>query len=237
MQIVDESVQTLVNLGLTVLQAKVYLNLAKVGISTGRTTAKESKVASQDVYRILTELQEKGLVEKIIGRPTFYKATPINEGISLLLKNKKEEYIETEKQAKIMSDNCCENKETNVQFEKIDFTITSKLTLLLKMHDKMADKSKKNIDFIFGVKINEKMLLHNHQYIQRAIKRGVKIRAIVPKGSKETITKNPKPLLKNPLFEIRYLPEEFIPFGMHIFDKEKVTLAVSEKPMPKLMDK
>lgn len=233
-QTVDESVQTLVNLGLTILQAKVYISLTKVGPSTGRTTAKESKVAPQDVYRVLTELQEKGLAEKIIGRPTVYKATSINEGISLLLKNKKEEYIETEKQAKIMTDNYCENNKTSARFEKIDFTITSKFSLLLKMHDKIADMSEKNIDFIFGAKINEKMLLQNHQYIQRAIKRGVKIRAIISKDSNVTITENPKPLLKNSLFEIRYLPEESSPFGMHIFDKKEVTLAVSEKPMPSL---
>ena len=61
MLVQEETVQTLVNLGLTVLQAKVYLSLAKSGVSTGRATAKAAKVASQDVYRVLIELQEKGI--------------------------------------------------------------------------------------------------------------------------------------------------------------------------------
>lgn len=39
---------------------------------------------------------------------------------------------------------------------------------------------------------------------------------------------------QNPLFELRYLPETAAHFGMHIFDKQKVTLAISEKMMPSL---
>ena len=233
MPLKEEAVQTLVNLGLTVLQAKVYLALAKLGTSTGRTTAKEAQVASQDVYRVLSELQEKGLAEKIIAKPTMYKATPIKVGLSILLQYKKEEYIETEKQAKIISNNFCENGNQKILHE-YEFIITSEINLLFKMHEKLADTTKKSIDFVAPMKMSEKMLFHNCQYIKRTIKRGVKIRVIAQKVNGETIAENPKPLLKNPLFELRYLPETSIPFGMHIFDKQEVTLAVSEKPIPSL---
>ncbi|MCW4019121.1 MAG: hypothetical protein NWF00_10680 [Candidatus Bathyarchaeota archaeon] len=95
----EEAIQTLVNLGLTVLQAKVYLALVTVGTTTGRITAKAANVASQDVYRVLTELQEKGLAEKIIAKPNKYKPTPVQNGISALLKQKIKEYNENEKKA------------------------------------------------------------------------------------------------------------------------------------------
>jgi sugar-specific transcriptional regulator TrmB len=144
----DEAIQTLVKLRLTVLQAKVYIALAKLGTSTGRTTAKVAQVASQDVYRVLDDLQEKGLVEKIIAKPTMYKATPIKEGLSILLQNKKEEFIETEKQVKTMSNNFYENKNQNILQENVQFIITSELTLLFKMHEKSADMTKNSIDTI-----------------------------------------------------------------------------------------
>ncbi len=231
----EKAVRTLVNLGLTVLQAKVYIALAKIGTSTGRKTAMAAQVAPQDVYRVLAEIQEKGLAEKVIAKPTMYKATPINEGISILLQNKREDYIKAEKQAKIMSNHFGENNNQNIIQENVQFIITSNMTLLLKMHDKLANSTKKSIDFMCPMKWSEKILLDRCQYIKRAIRRGVKVRVITLKFNEETIAKNPKPLSRNPLFEHRCIPETIYQFGMHIFDEQEVTLAVSEKkPTPSL---
>jgi sugar-specific transcriptional regulator TrmB len=216
------------------MQAKVYLALVISGTSTGRIVAKVSKVASQDVYRLLTELQEKGLVEKVIAKPIRYKATQINEGIDILLENEKQKYVEKEKQGKKIFNNFNENKNQNMEQENVQFTVISQLALLLKMHEKMANAAKKSIDFFVPLKSSEKRFFHECSWLKRAMSRGVKIRAIIPKVNEETFAKNPKPLLKNRLFELRYLPEAHILFGMHIFDKQEVTVMVSEKPLPSL---
>lgn len=84
----DEAVQTLADLGLTVLQAKVYIALARLSTAPGRAIAKVAKVAPQDVYRILTELHEKGLVEKIISNPNKYRGIPLEEGVTILLQRR-----------------------------------------------------------------------------------------------------------------------------------------------------
>jgi predicted aspartyl protease len=86
----DAVIQTLVDLGLTVLQARVYLTIGKLGTSPGRVIAKAASVASQDIYRILAELQEKGLVEKIISNPNKYKPIPVDEGCTILLRRRKQ---------------------------------------------------------------------------------------------------------------------------------------------------
>ncbi|MEX2723761.1 MAG: helix-turn-helix domain-containing protein [Candidatus Freyarchaeota archaeon] len=59
-----EYIQTLTDLGLTFLQAKTYLNLAKLGKANVQTIAKASNVARQDIYRIMPSLQKLGLAEK-----------------------------------------------------------------------------------------------------------------------------------------------------------------------------
>jgi sugar-specific transcriptional regulator TrmB len=228
----EQLIQTLVNLGLTAMQAKVYIALVTSGTSTGRTTAKAAKVASQDVYRLLTELQEKGLAEKVIAKPTMYKATPVKEGVDILLENEKQEYIEKEKQAKKLFDNFYENKNQYIAQENVQFTVTSHLSLLIKMHEKMADATKKSIDF-YGPLKNEKTLFQECPWLKRAMSRGVKIRVITPKVNGETIAGNSKPK-KNFLFELRYLTEGALKFGMHIFDKQEITVKVSEKPLPSL---
>jgi len=58
----------------------------------GKTIGEMSGVARQDIQCVLNELQEKGLIEKIIMMPTEYQATPIEVGVSVLLKQKSREY-------------------------------------------------------------------------------------------------------------------------------------------------
>ena len=231
----EEDIQILTHLGLTVSQAKIYLALFKVEQATIKTIAQDTKIARQDIYRIMSTLQTRGLVEKIIlAKSTMYKATPIKEGLSTLLQNKKEEYIETEKQVKKMVNNFCENEKQNISPENSQFIITSKLTLVFKMHEKLADKAKKSIAWIAPLKISEKTLFHNQPYLKQAIGRGVKIRIIAEKVKGEENDEKAKSLSENSLFELRYLPETAIDFGMHIFDRQEVTLAISGKPIPSL---
>ena len=71
-----EDHQTLIDLGLTLLQAKVYLALVQSGTLKVGTIAQVSKVARPDVYRTLQKLQDLGLIEKIITKPILFRATP-----------------------------------------------------------------------------------------------------------------------------------------------------------------
>lgn len=231
----EEDSQTLSRLGLTSSQAKVYLVLAKVGQATIKTIAQNTKIARQDIYRIMTTLQDVGLAEKIIlAKATMYKATPIKEGLSILLENKEKEYIELKKQVKKMGNNFYENYDQNISPENVQFIISSDLALLLKTHEKLGDMTKNYIDTMIPLKLNEKMVFLTYPYLKRAIRRGIKIRIITQKIDEEPTLRKPKTLSKNPLFELRYLSETFNFFGMHIFDEQEVTLAISEKPLPSL---
>lgn len=77
----EEHYQTFVNLGLTYLQAKVYVTLLKLGDvgAEVRKIASASAIARQDVYRILPALQKMGLVEKVVAIPTIYRPIPLEE--------------------------------------------------------------------------------------------------------------------------------------------------------------
>ncbi len=84
----DYHLETLVQLGLTPNQGKLYLCLLRTGKATGSTLSKETSLARQEVYRILHELHNLGLVEKIISTPTEYQGVPIQDGISVLMMEK-----------------------------------------------------------------------------------------------------------------------------------------------------
>jgi sugar-specific transcriptional regulator TrmB len=77
--------ETLIQLGLTPNQSKLYLSLLRNGNSAVRTLSKETSFARQEVYRILDELQEHGIVEKLIATPTEFRAIKVQEAISKFL--------------------------------------------------------------------------------------------------------------------------------------------------------
>jgi sugar-specific transcriptional regulator TrmB len=85
----DDYIQTLMDFGLSFLQSKVYLTIVKLQKANIKTISRASTIARQDIYRIMPALLQKGLVEKIVTRPTTYSATPLELGISILLEKKK----------------------------------------------------------------------------------------------------------------------------------------------------
>jgi len=109
----DEAVQTLMGLELTFCQAKVYLALVPNGSCTAKTISRISKVTRQDIYRLMPQLQKLGLVQKTLSIPTEWKATPIDDGLAILLERKKKQLSEIqEKTTNLLSNFRKHNKRT-----------------------------------------------------------------------------------------------------------------------------
>src|SRR5674476_1088370 len=85
----DENTDLLLGLGLTLNQAKVYLAVLKLEKTTVGQVAKYSKVRREDVYRTLPSLEKMGLIERLLGKPTEIRATPISDALSLLVSEEK----------------------------------------------------------------------------------------------------------------------------------------------------
>jgi len=85
----DENTDLLLGLGLTLNQAKVYLAILKLEKTTVGQVAKFSKVRREDVYRILPALEKMGLIEKLLGKPTEIRATPISDALTFLVAEEK----------------------------------------------------------------------------------------------------------------------------------------------------
>jgi len=71
--------------GLTALQAKVYLALLQLGTSQVGQLCAASEVARPEVYRILHELIEKGLVDQNLASPAIYTPVEPERAASLLI--------------------------------------------------------------------------------------------------------------------------------------------------------
>ncbi|MGE5187977.1 MAG: TrmB family transcriptional regulator, partial [Betaproteobacteria bacterium] len=207
MQSFDEPVETLINLGLTVLQAKVYLSLAKLGTSTGRTTAKDAKVAPQDVYRVLAELQEAGLVEKIIAKPNKYCPMPINQGFAMLIKHRKNQTKQLERSVKTVSKLFQPAIKGAQKTEEGDFILIGKKEPLENRAHQMVETAYANIDLMN--EINDGMIGHDSLYTleTKFLNKGGRIRDILSKATPTFhLTKTFCSLQQRyPEFQARYL--------------------------------
>jgi sugar-specific transcriptional regulator TrmB len=228
----EKVIETLSELGLSVLQAKVYLALCKLDEPTGRATAKAANVASQDVYRILAELQEKSLVEKIIDKPNKYRAIPLKEGIKVLLQRRDNQTIELKNTiAEILrnfeSSTININENPSSQFMLIPAKEPAANNL-----GRLCKSAKVSVDLMSDCRSAMESLEAVFDYIMKDIKRGMKFRHICDKPNKKSsISKSARAafsaLTKTPAFEARYTSHP-LPVKLLIKDKREVMISTQE---------
>jgi len=83
--------KTLTNLGLSKLEARVYIYLAKRNPQKARDIVKALKLIKQQIYPTLRRLQSKGMVTSTLERPARFSAVPFEKMLDLCMKAKMEE--------------------------------------------------------------------------------------------------------------------------------------------------
>jgi sugar-specific transcriptional regulator TrmB len=84
----EKILKTLVSLGFTQWDAKVYVLLAKRGPIKARDAAKVLKISKQRLYPIIRSLQSKGIVNSSLERPARFSAVPFEKVLDLFVKAK-----------------------------------------------------------------------------------------------------------------------------------------------------
>jgi sugar-specific transcriptional regulator TrmB len=227
----EEATQILNHLGLTSSQAKVYLTLLKLDRATAKAIANNSKVARQEVYRVLVELEEKSLVERIIAVPTEFKAVSIENGLSFLIGERRKELSEIQKEAKKLSPKIQsylkpkENKRETLQRGASEFVLIPESKALLLRMEKVLDVTQNSIEVIYPKEPFLQVLFNLSEKFKEALERGVKIRCLINEPLEaNTWSATVQSIAENSLFEIRILserPKE----NFWIYDEKEVLVA------------
>lgn len=222
----DKTLEILMDLGLTYLQAKTYLILTQLEKAEATKISKASDVARQDIYRIMPTLEKLGLAVKVIGTPILYKATPLKEGSSMLLQKRTNEHTTLQEKIKVLLNSDQErNINSMVHEETQQFIITSERKLFVKRLEK-AFLEAKTCEMIFPARGLKSMLFNSFQCLKMAIMKGTKIRIITEKTEGTLISNKLQTLKKNPLFEIKFASSP-IDCGIVIFNNEEVNMCIS----------
>ena len=201
----EQDIGTLSHVGLTPLQAKIYLTLFQNGRQTVKLLSERANVDRANAYRELLKLYKIGLVKKVISAPNLYEALPIEVAISLLLSYKEDEYKKTKKEAEALLRKC--RCHSTASFEKLDqfFNHVPKRNAFMGSAKSNRESAQITNDTISNLKRFSQALEVNMETHKNALKHGVRTRIIVEKPKeRKALHRAIRNLMACPNFEIRY---------------------------------
>ncbi len=211
-------------LGFTYNQAKIYLTLLKAGRLNAKNISTQSKVPRQEIYRVLDELHEIGIVEKIIALPSEFEAVPLEIVSPILIRRKEDEIAKVKKNMAILNQEIYREKGL---IHSPALGILAGNRLLIGKISKMHCDTKKSVDILtVEPRLLQAVYSFMDQYLQN-LGRGVTYRVIIDKPRDEKVfSQEMEPLLTKPTFHLKSLNKEpkanFI-----IFDKKEALIAVN----------
>lgn len=191
-----EKVLTLTGLGLSILQARVYLAIAELGKGTARDTARLSKIARQDIYRVIDDLQELGLIEKIMTTPATFRCAPIEPSLSALIEHRTKQISKLQEKTREIIKNFSAKDVADTLNKEPQFVMyLEKDKADLKIPAAIA-KAQTSVSGFGIAEIFKIKLFKFREHVKKAAKKGVKMRFILDKPV------NGKPLSS---LKIRYM--------------------------------
>jgi sugar-specific transcriptional regulator TrmB len=200
----EEDTHLLMDIGFTKNQAKLYLTLLKLGRADGTTLSKTAKSPKTVVYRTLNELERMGLVEKEISLPYKFTATPLKEGLQILVNQRLDYYKESRNKTEqfLLRKHPMEKVDSEEQEYRLT-TIEGKdriIQIIRRQHDIAC----KGIDILSTWKRWLQIINYCFENYKKALARGVKYRIVVRKPERGFVLPGEvKALLSNPNFEMK----------------------------------
>jgi sugar-specific transcriptional regulator TrmB len=230
----DEYLSTLVELGLSVPQAKIYLALAKSCSLKVQEISTSSGVARPDVYRVLIKLEEAGFIERTISTPQEFCAVPFEKCVSNLVQIKMNKTAELHQKVLKLTQEFRQNVTVERPNEKFHFMLLPSKRAIYAKSQEMLQEVQTIIEFL---SLTRRMIAWLSNYtpcLEAALARKVECRVIMPKPEPHVdVSKHFKRLKRYSNFSLTFLPEE-PKFGFSVWDNKEVliTTAPIDSPTP-----
>lgn len=217
---------TLVNLGFTSLQAKVYLALAHNGPLKVNAISRLSRIHRTHLYEILKFLEERGFIEKQLATGG-YSATAFQEIAASILNSRREETTKLESDIASIA-KTLPQRNTPEQAKKRELILSpSKTSNFAKSH-RYINSAKLQIDQMHTWKRFTQFWTLFEEQMTEVMNRGVKVRQIIEMPPNfSTLEKYlSRDIFKNPQFEFRLIQRTG--GNVTIIDDEAVILSTSQ---------
>jgi sugar-specific transcriptional regulator TrmB len=236
----QSQIDTLIHLGLTHNQARIYCATLHLGCATVKAIAQCAQIGREDVYRVLPAMQDLGLLKKCIGSPTCYEPVVPHEVMSLLISNRANELAQLRKEALEFVAHCPRGKKKS-EDENEKFTMVSNVDLAINTLIDAIKNTKQLWLFTSGYErfiVRQNMPKKSKQIAEMlaALKRGVKIMGVLdqPKDRKKLplsafALKESRELVQHQNFEYRYVDSIHAAL-ISIFDNHLMFIETQQGP-------
>lgn len=199
----EEDTHLLTDIGFTKNQAKLYLSLLKLGKAEGKTLAKAAGASKSIVYRTLNELHNMGLVEREIAVPYKFKATPLKQGLQIIMNQRLERYRENREKTEQF---LIRKQDMQEEIEEQEYRLTAyegkdRIIQIIKLQH---DKASQSIDILSTLQRWLQIIDYCFENYEKALARKVKYRVVIDKlEGKIVLPKEVQALVSNPSFELK----------------------------------
>lgn len=183
----DEILSTLLDLDLNNTQARVYALLVKHNYSTATKISEITKIARSDVYRILSELANIGLIETIPEQPKKFHALALKDGLSLLISRRQAITAKLVLKAGLIANDTKEENQENIH-DNDEFTVFSEKTKIPNKANRLAAATKNTILIMGSNRTLLKWILKAPDLIENTVARGIVLKVIFPKNEKDELS-------------------------------------------------
>lgn len=192
--------------------------------------SKTSKVRREEVYRILPKLEKLGLIEKTLSTPVNLKATPVENALSILIKNEEEtakaRIIDLTKRKDAFLENFHPVSKEVKSIDGDQFSLTLEKAVSLGKINSLLELAQNSIEYVASREKVLQFVKYFQESLIAALNRGVRFRIISnpPKGE-DDIRRAISQVFENKAVSIRYL--ETVPNHFLITDNKEVLMATS----------
>jgi sugar-specific transcriptional regulator TrmB len=222
--------ETLSDFGLTMNQSKIYVATVQLGLGSVRQISVASKVAREEVYRMLPELEKLGLVERVLGKPIRFRAIPAEGALTVLIGHEEEKANERISLLKSKKEEVLRNIASiygkRISEKGSDFVLISEKDAIIHETSSLINKAKKSIDIVSSNKKLARFVFVFADGLKKAQSRNVRIRIITEMPDDNHVV--PMALEKyvpGNAFELRYANR--LPSHFRIIDNSEAMITTS----------
>jgi sugar-specific transcriptional regulator TrmB len=226
---IEERVETLMELGLTLDQAKTYLALFQTGPATAKDIAEISKIAKPDIYRVIATLQKDGLVEKLVTKPASFQATSFTQVLPTMLMHKRREQNRLENRTEELLTDLRNIRPKKRQEEYGEFAILAKKEAIIQRIKEEILKAQLTDFTVTTQKRFSSAIVEFESCYRKALQKGVQVRLVTERHvPQESALKIVQDLSSDPNFQVKYVDEPTKAI-VSIYDGKEACVTLSAK--------
>ena len=203
----SEDIAILKELGLSLVQAKACCALFHCDKLTIKALSKRSQVPRTDLYRIMRELERRGLVERLIDTPTKFRAAPVDRCVDILIQNRFDEELKLRNKSEALKKRF-RMKRKDYIIEQTNSFVRFAGSRVQERVRSSIERAQKSVRLLLSSRQLSSGVLSLAETVENSVSRGIAWQVLIEKPEKgKAVSKQVEGLAEKPNFNIKFIAQ------------------------------